>query len=115
LDSKFLLGIIAVTIFGSFVVSGMFVQAGMSALETIQVTGTGPSASSSASCPLSHPFLIGGSYSQQMILFSSIDVIPYSITPEFDVLTNTYRVSQTHDSFSSNLSVQAFAKQLCTC
>jgi len=77
--------------------------------ETIQVIGTGPSSSSSATCPLSHPFLIGGSYSQDVTIFASTDVIPYDITPEFDVLTNTYRVSVSNEAFSSSISVQAFA------
>ncbi len=109
MKTPILLGIIAITILGTMAVQGMMVQAGMSAIETIQVTGTSSSSSSSATCPPSHPFLIGGSYSQQVDLFSSIDRIPYSITPEFDVLTNTYRVFLTFESFSSSISVQAFA------
>jgi len=109
LDSKILLGIIAVTIFGTLGVQGMMVQAGVLPIETIQVTGTAPLSFSSATCPLSHPFLIGGSYSQDVRLFSSADLIPYTITPEFDVLTNTYSVTSSFDSFSSNVFVQAFA------
>ena len=63
-----LLGIIAVTILGTMAVQSMMVQAGMSPIETIQVTsedGVVDNNSFSqvvtAECPSSHPFLIGGS------------------------------------------------------
>jgi len=84
-------------------------QAGMLVFETIQVTGTTSGSLSSATCPTSHPFLIGGSYAQDVKLFSSADLIPFRITPEFDVSTNTYRVSLSFEGFSSSITVQAFA------
>ena len=64
LDSKILLGIIAVTIFGSFAVSGLFVQAGLEDLEIITVQDpnihTGVSIESEAICPATHKVIGGG-------------------------------------------------------
>jgi len=90
LDSKILLGIIAVTIFGTLGVQGIMVQAGVFPIETIQVDGGpfvgAPDGTSSATCPGSHPFLIGGSY--------TISGLPtgFSVVPTFETNTNTYSV-----------------------
>jgi len=94
-----LLGIIAVTILGTMAVQSMMVQAGMSPIETIQVTsedGVVDNNSFSqvvtAECPSSHPFLIGGSpiFAHER----SFEGVPDSwvIQPSFDTSTNTYSV-----------------------
>jgi len=97
LKTPILLGIIAVTILGTIAVQGMMVQAGVLPIETIQVIGPEvvldtdlSSGSSSAQCPPSHPFLIGGSY------LSTIDSnASYRITPSFDTVSNTYTIVAT--------------------
>ena len=91
-----LVGIIAVTIFGTFAVQGIIAEAGLIPIETLQVdgllveakTGSNPNVSS-ALCPISHPFLIGGTHT-----FGSLDSSTgqYTITPNFDTSTNTYSV-----------------------
>ena len=69
-------------------------------IETLQVNGdlvearSGPppnSNVSSASCPISHPFLIGGSHTFGMLDSSG----QYNVVPLFDTNTNTYTVEGT--------------------
>ncbi len=105
-----LLGIIAVTILGTMAVQGMMAQAGMSAIETIQVEGTltnvgiGTSATSSAQCPASHPFLIGGSYR-----LGAGDNVNFSVIPTFNTITNTYEVEGLTSSGGDSITIQARA------
>jgi len=94
LNSKILIGIIAVTIFGTLGIQGTMVQAGMFPIETIEVLGSfeqiGPQSqgTSSIQCPDSHPFLIGGDYRFAIPSGGTA----FDIVPEFDTATNTYSV-----------------------
>jgi len=91
------------------------IPAGPQSIETIQVDGllveaksSGPSNNISiASCPTSHPFLIGGSHT-----FRSIDSSPgaHIIIPLFDTDTNTYEVE---GSVSSGNGIEFQAHALC--
>jgi len=118
LDSKILLGIIAVTIFGTMGVQHIFVQAGLSPIETIQVKGEfvtdsergGETVISEAECPPSHPFLIGGSYHFQLVPFAGSNILPiYSVTPIFDPINNIYSVQTSVISEQTQTGIQARA------
>ena len=115
MKTPLLLGIMAVTIIGSFAVSGLFVQAGLEDLERIEVVGNtvDPSVNnvpveSIATCPNTHPILIGGSYGFRYLPASEF---LYDIDPIFDVITNSYRVVVTQ--FSTDVQIEVTAKALC--
>jgi len=94
LKTPYLLGIITVLLFGSFAVSGMIAQAGPLPIETIAIAGplaiadVATAATSTAECPNTHPFLIGGSYHLNV----PAD-IAHAVTPFFDVATNSFTVA----------------------
>jgi len=120
LDSKILLGVIAVTIFGTLAAQSMMIEAGMSPIETIVVTGDtvfdaevgGETISSEAECPSSHPFLIGGSPFFQVVPFAESDILPiFSINPSFDTENNIYKATPT--ALSEQVQVAAQARALC--
>jgi len=110
LKTTILLGIIAVTILGTMSVQNIFVQAGLSPIETIQVDGTeinvgiGSSATSSAQCPALHPFLIGGSYK-----LGAGDNVNFQVIPTFNTITNTYEVEGLTSSGGDSITIQARA------
>jgi len=110
LDSKILLGIIAVTILGTFAVSGMMVQAGLEDLEIITVvdpvihnTPTPGSVTSTATCPNTHKVIGGGIEFWFHPGPSANSVIRESI----DVATNSYSVEA--GTSGSQAQIQAFA------
>ena len=88
------------------------VQAGVFPIETIQVDGNlvsavpqGQGGSSLASCPPSHPFLIGGSYTV------STNSDSWIIGPTFDTNSNSYEVIGNH--FGPGGSIAFTAHALC--
>ena len=91
------------------------IPAGPQSIDTLQVDGllvearsSGPSNNISiASCPISHPFLIGGSHT-----FRSIDSSPgaHIIIPLFDTGNNAYQVD---GSVSSGNGIEIQAHALC--
>ena len=109
MDSKVLLGIIAVTIFGSFAVSGLFVQAGLEDLEisielgNVAFSGI-PSTvlTSTATCPNTHK-VIGGGIAQLIFPGSGTT----TTTETIDLGSNSYVVTYVFNSDSATL--QAFA------
>jgi len=109
LDSKVLLGIIVVTIFGSFAVSGLFVQAGLEDLEisielgNVAFSGI-PSTvlTSTATCPNTHK-VIGGGIAQLIFPGSGTT----TTTETIDLGSNSYVVTYVFNSDSATL--QAFA------
>jgi len=94
LKTQILLGIIAVTIFGTMAVQGMMVQAGISPIEIIQETGVQSSFQSIATCPATHPFLIGGSYDLRAEEIQGIGNIE-EVQTNFNTATNSYEVTAT--------------------
>jgi len=112
LKTPYLLGIITALLFGSFALSGMMAQGGPQPIETLQVVGDTVTVTtlnspdiSSAECPISHPFLIGGDYG-----FVSLDSSPgqYDVSPRFITNTNSYGVAA--NVFSGNgIQIQAIA------
>ena len=98
MNSKILLGIIAVTILGTLATQHIFVQAGFAPIETLQVDGNSISLPSfgfvfsTATCTASHPFLIGGSYSY------STEGPGNSFNTSFDTNTNSFIVQTEGES-----------------
>jgi len=93
LKTPHLLGIITVLLFGSFAVSGMIAQAGPSPYETTIVTGGQIllSGNSVMTCPASHPFIISGTYSEN-IATNSAFAQNHFIDDVINAGANTYTV-----------------------
>jgi len=115
LDSKVLLGIIAVTIVGSFAVSGLFVQAGLEDLEILIVIDPTPAnaesgfdpVTSTATCPITHKVIGGGIDSIIPTRPLSMNLI--SIRESIDLITNSYSVSIDTTNPFPGVDVRAFA------
>jgi len=97
LDSKILLGIIAITFLGTISVQQIFVEAGIPPIEIVVVTGNeislipGDSAAfSNAQCPPTHQ-VIGGSYSVRLFN-DGVGTFSYDLSPFIDLDNNRYRV-----------------------
>jgi len=108
-DSKILLGIIAVTILGTFAVSGMFVQAGLEDLEIITVVDpvihTSPNpgtVTSTANCPNTHKVIGGG-----IEFYTHIPNTHTVIRESINLSTNSYSVSASASDPPTE--IQAFA------
>ena len=116
MDSKVLLGIIAVTIVGSFAVSGLFVQAGLEDLEILIVIDPTPAnavsgvepATSTATCPITHKVIGGGI--DFIIPDRSLPMMNlFSIRESIDLITNSYSVSIDTTNPFPGVDVRAFA------
>ncbi len=89
------------------------VEAGLEPIERVQVSGNlvvtafnNVPVQSVASCPNTHPILIGGSYD---IDSSSVDLNFMSITTDFDILSNSFIVTAEQFSAEINFGVRAHA------
>ena len=99
MDSKILLGVIAVTIFGTFAVQGMMIQAGVSTFETIIVPGPTMLFNDivTLNCPASHPFIISGTYDEFLVLLPNDNPAPQflpriGVNEQIDPVANSYTV-----------------------
>ena len=102
MDSKILLGIIAVTIFGSFAAQSMMAQAGVGGLVMTEVTGEGvvafpgdPAIEDVVQCPPGFQ-LISGDYFIQVVSQPGPETVSYTLdSRDANFVSNEYKVRVT--------------------
>jgi len=116
LNSKILLGIIAVTILGTFAVSGLFVQAGLEPNEITRELGNqifpvwpaNKDLTSTATCPLTHK-VIGGGIQNFLIDNPALKPDRYEIFSNPDFPNNSWEVRFILSDNTDDLVLRAYA------